>query len=548
MIGPFAERDAAAARAAFRWPALGRFNIAEACAAHWASRAPERSALLHLDAESRLDVWSYGRLDRAAARFANALLARGVHAGDRVAVLLPQAPAALVAHLGVYKLGAVATPLFAPFGADAIAFRLEDSGARAVVTDAAGAAKLAEIGADDLLVFSTDGDAGGAVDFFGALDAAGDAFPAAETDAEGPAFLCYTSGTTGSPKGALHAHRALVGHLPAIQAWTMGLGSAARDRPAGDVLWTPADWAWLGGLCNLLLPALYYGAAVLSAPMRPFDPERALALCRRFGVTRAFLPPTALRVMRAADLRAAPDLRLRAIGAAGEPVGAAVAEWAEAALGAPVNEFYGQTECNGVLGWSARFGPKPAGALGRALPGFEVAIRDDAGRVLARDATGELLVRAPAPTLMLGYWARPDATAERVRDGWLLTGDRVSADGDGVIRFEGRVDDVINSAGYRIGPSEIEDCLARHPAVAACGVVGAPDPVRGETVAAFVVLRDHARSEDEESLRAALVAHARARLGGYAAPRRLDFVTSLPTTETGKIRRRDLRARLAATS
>lgn len=534
MIGPFEPGGVDAARASFAWPRWERFSIAEACLQRWARRAPSRAALIEVAAEGGARRWSYAEIDDAAGRCAGFFAARGLGFGDRVAVLLPQGAAALIAHFAAYKLGAIAVPLFAAFGPDAIQVRLEDAAVKAVVTDAEGAAKLAAIGADALEVITVnDVEA-----FLEALRRAEPLRPRA-VSAEDPAFMAYTSGTTGQPKGALHAQRVVVGHLPAIQAWTMGLGAPSAATP---VMWTPADWAWLGGLCNLLLPALFYGATVVAAPMRRFDPERAAALLGEQAVSHAFLPPTALRLMRANAARAPRGAVLTAIGSAGEAVGDAVAAWAEEALGAPVNAFYGQTECNGVVGWSQRFGARPAGALGAALPGFEIAVRTDDGAIVEAAAEGELLIKAPSPSLMLGYWRGGGVEAPPTP--WWPTGDRIGIDETGMVRFAGRVDDVINSAGYRIGPAEIEDCLTAHPAVAAAGVVGARDALRGEAVVAFVERRADA-SEPTDALAEALIAYARARLGAYAAPRRVVFVDALPVTETGKIQRARLRDALA---
>ncbi|MEL6316810.1 MAG: AMP-binding protein, partial [Pseudomonadota bacterium] len=516
----------------------------------WAAAAPERAAVLHLGADDRAETWSYGRLETAARRLANALEGLGLKPGDRCGVLLPQSPETVITHLALYKLGAVALPLFTLFGEDALAARLADAGAAAVVTDAANWPKLATIGARAPaigLALCVDGPAAGdgwgpdARGFWETLARASDQRAPRIGLAEEPAFLCYTSGTTGPPKGALHAQRVLIGHLPGVQMWLEGF-----PRP-GDVAWTPADWAWMGGLTNVLMPCLHYGTPVIAHRMAKFDPDKAYWIWRRFGVTVGFMPPTALKMMRAAEGGGEPGraegLRLRAIGSGGEPLGADLLDWGRARLGLTINEFYGQTECNLVCGNSGRIAPVKPGSTGPATPGFEVAAIDAAGRPLPAGETGEIAVRRGAPSLFLGYWENPDATAAKFAGDWMRTGDEGAVDADGYVFFNARIDDVIGSAGYRIGPGEVEACLARHPAVAMAGVVGAPDPIRGEKVVAFVTLRDGGAGD--AALADALKAHVKARMSPHAHPREIRFIEAMPLTSTGKIMRRALRARFA---
>ena len=522
-----------AMRASYRWPRLRRYNIAVAVCDRWARAEPDRLALRYLRPDGEVRDWSYVQLARASRRLANVLRARGVGRGDRVAALLPQTPEALLTHLAAYRIGAVVVPLFTLFGEDGLRFRLADSGAKALVTDGPNLEKalalrpeLPELRA----VFSIDDRTGGAHGFWQELGKAADAFRDEPTAANDPAMICYTSGTTGPPKGALHAHRVLIGHLPGISLAHEGLG-----RP-GDCLWTPADWAWMGGLTNVLLPGLEAGVPVVAHRMAKFDPERAVALMRDLGVRNAFLPPTALRLMRQAGVSSCPGLRT--VASAGEALGAETLEWGRGAFGRPINEFYGQTECNTVLGNCAAMAEVRPGSAGRAVPGHEVAILGAGGRRLGPGEAGEIAVRAPDPAMFLGYWGRPDKTAEKVVDGWLLTGDEAVMDADGYVFFSSRVDDVITSSGYRIGPSEIEDCLTGHPDVALAAVVGVPDPIRTEAVKAFVVLRAGA---DAGGLAETLIARVRARVSPHLAPREVAFVPSLPMTASGKIQRRLLR-------
>jgi acetyl-CoA synthetase len=309
----------------------------------------------------------------------------------------------------------------------------------------------------------------------------------------------------------------------------------------GDRLWTPSDWAWAGGLLNALLPSLFYGIPVVYGPFAPFDPQTAVRLIADAEVRVAFLPPTALRMMRAAG--PLPPLGLRSIGSAGESLGRETYEWARDHLGVPVNEFYGQTECNYVIGSSAALGVTRTGAIGKAIPGHRVMVLDGDGRPAAPEEAGEIAVHAPDPSLFLGYWNDPEATAAKFRDGWLMTGDRGAADADGYIRFIGRNDDIITSAGYRIGPSEVEDCLSTHPAVMLAAVVGKPDPVRTEIVKAYVTLRPgFAASAD---LAGDIQRYVRQRLSAAEYPREIAFVDDIPLTTSGKVIRRIFRDRAA---
>jgi acetyl-CoA synthetase len=297
-----------------------------------------------------------------------------------------------------------------------------------------------------------------------------------------------------------------------------------------------ADWAWLGGLTNVLLPGLYHGVPVVAHRMAKFDPERAVRLMADLGVRNAFLPPTALKLMRQAGIERIPGLR--SVASAGEALGAEMLDWGRAAFGRDINEFYGQTEANVVVANAAAVMAVRPGSAGRPVPGHEVAVIDADGRALPSGSPGEIAVRRPDPVMFLGYWNRPDKTAEKFLGDWLRTGDEGTMEADGYLHFAARADDVITSAGYRIGPSEIEDCLAGHPSVAMAAVIGVPDPIRTEAVKAFVVLAPGAAVD---GLAEALAARVRARVSPHVAPREVVFVETLPLTATGKIQRRLLR-------
>ncbi|MFG1301874.1 AMP-binding protein [Xanthobacter sp. V3C-3] len=520
-------------RRVFRWEIPSRYNMAVHACDAIAARTPDATALLLPEGDDFRAV-SYGTLAALSNRLAHALLAHGIRAGDRVAILLPQSLEVLVTHLAVYKMGAIAVPLAGAFGVEAIAYRLSDSGARALVTDDAGLAKVTERPEGLAFVVSVDGARDGAVAFSDLIEAASDRPLDIASGPDDPALMIYTSGTTGQPKGALHGHRVLLPHVSGVTYTHEGIGQP------GDRMWTPSDWAWAGGLLNTVLPALALGVPVVAQPRGKFDPEAAFALLARAQVRNVFIPPTALRMMRAvSDPRGRFGFDLRTVGSAGEALGAETFAWGREALGVPVNEFYGQTECNYVIGSSAALGVARAGATGKAVPGHEVAVLGEDGAVLPPGEMGQIAVRAPDPVMFLRYWNRPEATQEKTRDGWLLTGDLATLDEDGYFHFHGRDDDVITSAGYRIGPAEIEDVLLRHPAVALAAAVGRKDPLRTEIVKAVLVLMPGV--EPSAALEADLSDFVRTRLAAYEYPRAFEFVRELPLTTTGKVIRRLLR-------
>lgn len=516
----------------FAWEIPERYNIGVDVCDRWAAREPDREALALVADDGARSV-TFGELRALSNRLANLLRARGVQRGDRVAVLIPQSLETAVAHIAILKLGAISVPLFPLFGPDALSYRLADSGAVALVTDAAGAAKVGPL-TDSLTDLATVLVAGDGLT--SAMAGQADDLAPEDTSAEEPAFLIYTSGTTGQPKGALHAHRVLLGHLPGVE-----MSHDFLPQP-GDRIWTPADWAWIGGLLDVLMPALHHGVPVVTHRFAKFEADAAFDLMVRHRVRNAFLPPTALKAMRAARPDAAPEgLGLRTVASGGETLGAELIDWGHRVLGVTINEFYGQTECNMVVSSSAAVMPVRPGWMGRAVPGHDVQVIGADGQPVPPGTMGDIAVRQPDPVAFLGYWNNDDATAAKVRGDWLLTGDTGVRDADGWLRFVGRDDDVITSSGYRIGPGEIEDCLLTHPAVAMAAVVGRPDPDRTEIVKAFVVLRDPQDATDATA--AALARHVKERLAAHEYPREVVFLPELPMTTTGKIIRRALRDR-----
>ncbi len=521
----------------FRWQVPAQFNIGVAVCDRFAAREPGKLAIVAVDADGTAHDVSYGWLRDTSNRLANALAAHGIAPGDRVAILLPQAPEVAAIHIAVYKLGAIALPLAMLFGTEAISYRLQNSGAKALITNAHGLAKVVRGELPGLqLVLSVDGPGDGAIGFQQTLERASADFTPRLTRADDPAMMIYTSGTTGPPKGALHAHRVLLGHMPGIE-----MPHDFFPRP-GDRFWTPADWAWAGGLLDCLLPSLYCGVPVVARRFDKFNPDDAYAVMGRHGVRNAFIPPTALRMMRSApDPRGRYDLRLRTVGSGGEVLGAQTFEWGKAALGVAINEFYGQTECNLVLSSCAMIGVSRPGAIGKPVPGHTVAVIRPDGTLAPAGEAGQIAVKRPNPVMFLEYWDKPEATREKFIGDWMTTGDQGVMDGDGYFSFVGRDDDVITSAGYRIGPGEIEDCLIKHPAVALAAVVGKPDPVRTEIVKAFVVLKSGVAASD--ALAADIQGFVRTRLSAHEYPREVVFIAEMPMTTTGKVIRRLLRAR-----
>ncbi|KAB1075488.1 AMP-binding protein [Methylobacterium planeticum] len=534
--------DHAALRAGFAWDLPARYNMGVEICDRFAERAPDRPAILEVARDGAFERVTFGQLRDGSNRLAGALRGRGIGPGDRIAVLLPQSAAVVVAHAAAYKLGAVAVPLAGLFGPEALAYRLADSGARALVTDAAGLAKLAGLReglpALRLIVAIAGAEASGQADvvaFADLVDGMPAAFEAADTTPDDPALMIYTSGTTGPAKGALHGHRVLPGHLP---GWRM-----MHDFPpkGGDLMWTPSDWAWAGGLLNALMPSLHYGIPVVARAHLRFEPEAVLGMIADLRITNLFMPPTALRMLRAVEApRARFDLSaLRNIASAGEALGPETFAWAERELGLTIGEAYGQTECNLVLAACRAAGVARPGSTGKPVPGHRVAILRPDGSETDTDETGEICVARPDPVMFLRYWNQPEATERKFRGDWMLTGDQARRDAEGYIHFVGREDDLITSAAYRIGPTEIEDCLLRHPAVALAAAVGKPDPLRTEIVKAFVVLRPG--QTPSEALAAEIQAFVRERLSAHEYPREIAFRESLPMTTTGKIIRRQLR-------
>ena len=521
----------------FQWKVPAFYNIGVDVCDKWAGQR-YRLALIYEDEKGAVEKYTFWDLMRLSNRLANALKASGIGPGDRVGILLPQCPETALAHIAIYKIGGIAIPLFTLFGPEALEYRLGNSGAKAVITDGSNLGKIWEIKErlpELKLLIVTRGEAmEGVVDFWQAVEKGSPHFTPVRTRADDPALIIYTSGTTGPPKGALHAHRVVLGHLPGVEFFHNFFPK--KD----DLYWTPADWAWIGGLIDVLLPSWHHGVPVVAFRAKKFDPEQAFHFIAKYGIRNAFMPPTALKIMRQVkDPRTRYDFEMRTIGCGGETLGEELLQWGKEVMGLTINEFYGQTEVNLVVGNCSEIMENKQGSMGRAIPGHRVEVVDENGQVAPIGQVGEVAILRPDPVMFLEYWGNSKATEEKFIGDWSLTGDLARKDENGYFWYVGRKDDLISSAGYRIGPAEIEDCLIKHPAVFMAGVIGAPDPVRGEIVKAFIVLKPD--FSPTQALKEEIQQFIKTRLAAHEYPREIEFLSELPLTATGKIMRKDLR-------
>jgi acetyl-CoA synthetase len=549
--------------ASFRWQVPERFNIADVCCGRWARRADAdtRAAIRAHSADPEWATLTFAELQLMANALSNLLVAHGVQRGDRVAIVMPQRFETAVAYMAVFQVGAVAMPLSILFGPEALEYRLQNSDAVLAICDENSFANIAEVRARCPVLRKVIGVGSIAeqadVHYARMTARQSSKFDPVDTKADEGAVLIYTSGTTGPPKGAFIPHRAMIGNLPGFVCSQNWFGFDGRTNEKSDaVFWSPADWAWTGGLMDALLPSLYFGRPIVAYNGR-FSPELAFTLMQEQGVTHSFLFPTALKAM----MKAFPEpgkkfeLKLQGLMSAGEAVGDAVFAYCREQLGVVVNEMFGQTEINyvvgncsmngkteGGIGWPAR-----PGSMGRPYPGHRVAVIDEDGNECAAGAPGDVAVNRfdvhgdPDPIFFLGYWKNDNATRNKYTGDWCRTGDLATRDEQGYLWYQGRADDVFKAAGYRIGPSEIENCLVKHPAVVNAAVVPKPDKDRGALVKAFVVLAPGIEASD--GLVQQLQAHVKGKLAPYEYPKEIEFIDALPMTTTGKVQRRVLRLR-----
>ena len=521
----------------FRWEIPELYNMGVDICDKWAHQR-YRLALIYENEKGQLEQYTFWDLKRLSNRLANGLRAHGLSQGDRMGIMLPQSPEAGISHIAIYKIGAIAIPLFTLFGTDALAYRLSNSEAKGIVTDEANLQKVLDVWEKvpslKIVVVTRGERREGILDFWELIEKGSAQFQPVQTRADDPAFISYTSGTTGPPKGAFHAHRVLLGHMPGIEF------PHNFFPKEDDLFWTPADWAWMGGFMDVLLPSWHHGIPVVAHRAKKFDPEEAFYLMGKYGIRNAFMPPTALKMMRQVkDPRSRYDYQMRSIGSGGEALGEELLAWGKEVMGLTINEFYGQTEVNLVVGSCCEVMEIRPGSMGKAIPGHEVAVVDDSGNPVPTGTVGEVAIKRPDPVMCLEYWKNPEATREKYVGDWWVTGDLAKQDEDGYFWFVGRKDDLITSAGYRIGPAEIEDCIIKHPAVSMVAVVGSPDEVRTEVVKAFIILKPEVSPgpDIEEEIKK----FVKTRLAAHEYPREIEFVSELPMTATGKIMRKELK-------
>jgi len=501
-----------------RWEVPERYNIAaDICDRH----PREKLAMIHEDFHGAVRELSWGELQDSSNRFANVLAGLGVAPGDRVAMLLPPTPETAAAFFGTWKTGAILLSMSVLYGDDGIRHRLTDSRAKVLVTNAANADRMERSLVDHLVILDDD-----------LLSQGSTQFTTVDTAADDPAQLYYSSGTTGLAKGILHAHRYILAHEEFLYC---------HDVHEGERFHGMGEWAWAAGIAPLLGPWRYGAVQTVYQREGGFDPHKQLDFLSRHEVTNVFGTPTAIRSMMAiADAGSRYPQRFRIVCSAGEPLNPEAIRWFRDQYGVTVLDYYGLTESYPLCA-NFPFMEVREGSMGKPMPGWEIAILDEDERPVAQGERGEICLRARSnPHYPLGYWNRPEEdSAEAFGGEWFHTKDAACTDLDGYVWYEGRADDVIIAAGYRIGPFEVESACLEHPAVAEAAAVAAPDERRGNVVKAFIVLADG--HEPSDALAAEIKSHVRDHLSAYAYPRLIEFVPDLPKTLTGKIRRIELR-------
>ena len=528
----------------FKWNIPEFYNIASDTVDQY--NYQNRIALINFLQDGKIEEWSFVDIKRSANKLANVFDHFNLEANARVGIILGQCPETAIAHMACFKSGKISIPLFNLFGTDALHYRLLNSNASLVICDNNGLNKIFEIkdrlpNLKKIICIDSNDEKSNVFNFKKLLEQASDSYITKKTKSSDPAIIIYTSGTTGGPKGALLPHRSLLGHIPGVEIPHEFLSSS---EPVKDLFWTPADWAWIGGLFDVLLPAWHFGIPVVSYRSQKFDPEVSFDLISKLEIKNTFLPPTALKMMKSFNpSKTLKDLKLRTVGSGGEALGEDLLEWGKQILGVGINEFYGQTECNLTVSNCGAIMPTKQGSIGKPVPGHEVRIINENGELIKEPGLdGEMIVKSDTPVSFLRYWENDKATKQKVKDGWLYTGDFAYKDEEGYFYFKGREDDIINTSGYRVGPSEVEDAVLSHPKVSMVAVIGIPDKLRGQIIKAFVVPRDHNNVlTQNEILKKSIQNHVKLKLAAHEYPRLVEFVYELPLTTTGKIIRKDLR-------
>ncbi len=505
-----------------------------------------RIALINFLQDGKIEEWSFVDIKRYANKLSNVFDHFHLEPNARVGIILGQCPETAIAHMACFKSGKISIPLFNLFGTDALHYRLLNSRASLVICDNIGLNKIFEIkdrlpDLKKIICIDSNDEKNNVFNFKKLIEKASDSYSTKKTKASDPALIIYTSGTTGGPKGALLPHRSLLGHIPGVEFPHEFLSSS---EPVTDLFWTPADWAWIGGLFDVLLPAWHFGIPVVSYRSQKFDPEFTFDLISKLEIKNTFLPPTALKMMKSFNpSKTVKNLKLRTVGSGGEALGEDLLEWGKEILGVGINEFYGQTECNLTVSNCGAIMPTKQGSIGKPVPGHEVRIVDYKGEFIKEPGLdGEIIVKSDTPVSFLKYWENDAATKEKVKNGWLYTGDFAYKDEEGYFYFKGREDDIINTSGYRVGPSEVEDAILSHPEVSMVAVIGVSDKLRGQIIKAFIVTGDQKNVlTQNDKLKQSIQNHVKLRLATHEYPRLIEFVYELPLTTTGKIIRKDLR-------
>ena len=518
----------------FDWNVHEKFNMAHECCDRWADD-PERIAVYWEDESGNKEVWTYQRLKEQSDRMANTLRSLGVKKGDRVAALLGKDMELVITVLGTWKIGAVYVPLFTAFGPEAITYRLNNVGAKILVTNKEQAKKIERMEIPSQIIL-TDGLTSEGKTFWEFVQSFSSEHVTEETSLSDPCVIQYTSGSTGMPKGAMWGHKILISSYP--------YGRYAMGIEEGDILFGGADPGWSYGLINCTFLPMSYGVPILFYK-GPFDVEKVYQLLENYKITNFAYAPTAYRVMMAAGSELVKQYRIQVkkFSSAGEPLNAEVVRFFKENFGREIYDHYGSTETGMIVNnYNVTNMKIKPGSMGLPSPGFEVALLGEENQPVEKGSIGQIAVDSTAfPFFFLGYWKDPKKMEEKMRGKWFLTGDLASQDDEGYFWFQGRADDIISSAGYRIGPFEVESSLLEHPAVAEAAVIGKPDQLKGEIVKAYVVL--HAAYQPSNQLADELSAFVKNKLSKHQYPREVEFIDELPKTPSGKIQRYLLKQR-----
>ena len=528
----------------FRWSIPENYNIASDTIDKFSNS--ERIALKHVLDDGNCNEFTFKYLQQISNQLANVLDHLSFKNDDRVGIILGQCPETILSHMACFKSGKISIPLFSLFGDDALLFRLKDSGASTVICDDLSIEKIKRINEflpclKNIISINRKKSDAKVLSFYELISNASDKYKNVESKSNDPALIIYTSGTTGDPKGALLPHKVLLGHIPGVE---MPHEFLTSSHPVTDCFWTPADWAWIGGLFDVLMPALFFGIPVISYRSSKFDPEFTFTLLEKYEVKNTFIPPTALKMMKSFNQNfKGKNLKLRTLGSGGESLGQELLKWGKEIFDVGINEFYGQTECNLTISNCGLIMKQKLGSIGKPVPGHNVRLMNKEGSFINdENEEGEIVVNSSSPSTFLGYWNNKSETEKKIIDGWLHTGDYATLDEDGYFYFKGRKDDLINSSGYRIGPSEIENTILSIDEVEMVAVVGVPDDLRGQIVKAVIVPKNKFYINNQNlELKDKIKNKVKDKLAAHEYPRIIEFVYELPLTTTGKIKRNIIR-------